>query len=483
MKILYAASEAAPFAATGGLGDVMASLPAAVLKKCPSAQISVVLPLYASVRERFGDELCTVLQGEVSLAWRRLYFGVLSLSRGGITYLFIDNEYYFKRDSFYGDFDDGERFAFFSAAILRYIELSGDIPDVIHANDWQTALVPVYLRLWYGKDRRFREIRCVYTIHNIGYRGQFSPDSLWDVFGIWNEDRWVLDYDSAADLTKGAVVCADLITTVSPTYAREILTPFHSAGLHHILRENSGRLVGILNGIDTERYDPATDPFISENYSAEKLCGKSACRRELCRIAGFPESDVRTPIVGMVSRLAAHKGFDLVTRVILEMIDGNDARFVLLGTGDSRFEGYFRWLSEVRPGCFFACLTFDSALASKIYAGADIFLMPSLSEPCGLSQMIAARYGAVPVVREVGGLADSIRSVDDSGEGGCGFSFSDYNAHDMMYTLRRAARMYSSGEIWERVVHSAMTADFSWDSSAEKYIELYTHPRRSLGEV
>lgn len=472
MKILYAGSEAVPFAATGGLGDVMGSLPAAVKKALGNGgDVRAVIPLYPSVREKFGDTLTTVWEGTINLAWRRQYMGILSCESGGVTFYFIDNEHYFKRQSYYGDFDDGERFAFFSAAVLALPEILGFYPDIIHTNDWQTALIPVYLKLWYGGRAEYDNIRTVYTIHNIAYQGIYSPEILWDVFGIWDRDRHILDYGSALNLTKGAIVCADRVTTVSPSYADEILTEHYSHGLCHILRDNSHKLSGILNGIDTAKYDPSTDTGIISNYSAKATSGKKECRAELCSLCGFENDGV--PIVAMISRLAAHKGFELVERVIREMLDLGDARFVLLGTGEGRYEDYFRYLDRIYGGMFKAFITFDSALASKIYAGADMFLMPSESEPCGLAQMIASRYGCIPIVRETGGLRDTIKPLrDDTGEGN-GFTFTNYNAHDMMYTVRRSIDVYRNKRRWNTLIRRAMTIDFSWDSSAAEYIRLY----------
>jgi len=472
MKILYAGSEAVPFAATGGLGDVMGSLPAAVKRSLgEGSDIRAVIPLYPSIREKFGDALSPVWEGEISLSWRRQYMGIFSIERDGVTFYFIDNEYYFRRESFYGDFDDGERFAFFSAAVLELIGIVGFFPDVIHANDWQTALVPVYLRLWYGGRSEYDSIRTVYTIHNIAYQGIYSPEILWDVFGIWDRDRHILDYGGAVNLSKGAIVCADRVTTVSPSYAGEILTEHYSHGLCHILRDNSHKLSGIINGIDTVKYDPEKDPHIIKNYTARSLTGKAECRDELCSMCGFENE--RTPVIAMVSRLASHKGFDLVERVIREMLDSGDAKFVLLGTGEGRYEDYFRYLDHIYGGRFKAFITFDSALASKIYAGADMFLMPSESEPCGLAQMIASRYGCVPIVRETGGLRDTIHPLrDDTGEGN-GFTFTNYNAHDMMYTVRRAVSVHKNKRKWNTLVRRVMSVDFSWDRSAVEYKELY----------
>lgn len=472
MKILYAASEVSPFAVTGGLGDVMGSLPQTIAGRLgEGGDVRVVMPLYPAVRSGFGDRLTRIHEGEVSLAWRRQYVGIWQYDSDGVTYYFIDNEYYFRRESFYGDFDDGERFAFFSAAVPELMKVIGFYPDILHANDWQTALIPVYLKLWYGGVEEFSKIRTVYTIHNISYQGVYSPDILWDIFGLSESARCYLDYNGAINLTKGAIVLSDCVTTVSPTYAGEIQTEYYSHGLHNILKEFSYKLSGIINGIDTKRYNPERDPDIAMNYGKEDLSGKSVCRTELCSICGF--EDDGKPIIAMISRLASHKGFELIERVIGEMLSDGTARFVLLGTGETRYEDFFRALSALFPSSFRAFIAFDSALASKLYAGSDMLLMPSKSEPCGLAQMIASRYGTVPIVRETGGLADTVRSLSDDGGTGNGFSFSNYNAHDMMYTVRRAVGFFYRKELWEGLIGRVMSHDFSWNVSAEKYILLY----------
>lgn len=472
MKILYAASEVSPFAATGGLGDVMGSLPQATARRLgKTGDVRVVMPLYPSVREGFGDRLTLIFEGEVSLAWRRQYMGIWEYVSAGVRYYFIDNEYYFRRKSFYGDFDDGERFAFFSAAIPELMRALGFYPDILHANDWQTALIPVYLKLWYGGEEEYAGIRTVYTIHNISYQGVYSPDILWDVFGLGEAARGYLDFGGAINLTKGAAVLSDALTTVSPTYAEEIQTDYYSHGLSPILREVSYKLTGIVNGIDTERYDPERDTAIAMRYGSGDMSGKAVCRGELCSLCGF--EDDGKPIIAMISRLASHKGFELIERVIGELLSEGAARFVLLGTGEERYENFFRTLSALFPNSFRAFIAFDSALASKLYAGADMLLMPSKSEPCGLAQMIASRYGTVPIVRETGGLADTVHSLSDDGSTGNGFSFANYNAHDMMYTVRRAVGFFYRKKLWSKLLGRIMSIDFSWDSSSEEYIHLY----------
>ncbi len=472
MKILYAASEAVPFAATGGLGDVMGSLPQAVKKQLgKKGDVRAVIPMYPKVREAFGDELTLVWEGEAFLSWRRQYMGIWQTIRDGVVYYFIDNEFYFKRPSLYGDFDDGERFAFFSAAVLRLLEVADFYPDVLHANDWQTALIPVYLRLWYSGRPEYDGIRTAYTIHNIAYQGIYGPETLGDLFGIWDRDRGTLSYDGAVNLTKGAIVCSDRVTTVSPSYANEIKTEHYSHGLHHILRDVSYKLSGIINGIDTVKHSAKKNPHIAGTFTPDDLSGKAECRNELLDLCGF--QDDGRPVIAMISRLASHKGFDLVERVIREMLDAGDAKFVLLGTGEKRYEDYFGYLSSIYSDRFKAHIAFDSVLATKIYAGADMFLMPSESEPCGLAQMIASQYGTVPIVRETGGLRDTIHSLRDDTDEGNGFTFAAYNAHDMMYTIRRAVSVFYDRERWEKLMKNAMTVDFTWDRSAAEYIDLY----------
>ncbi len=476
MKILYVTSEALPFAATGGLGDVLGALPPAVLSRLDEgSDVRVVLPLYPAVKQKFGGELEYVTCGNAHLAWRNIYMGIFRAERHGVTYYFIDNEHYFLRNNCYGDFDDGERFAFFCAAVMELIRMVDFYPDIMHCNDWQTALCPVYLKLWYSAIDGYSRIKTVYTIHNIAYQGQYSHDILWDVFGIWDRDRSILDYDGCINLTKGAIVTADRVSTVSRTYAEEIMSEHYSHGLHHVLRSSYYKLCGIVNGIDTELYDPATDKNLAKNYTSKNLKGKEACRRELCEMCGFPDDG--KPIVAMVSRLAGHKGFDLVERVLGEMLEAGDARFVLLGTGERHFEEFFEFMSYKYKDSMHSFFEFNKALASKVYAGADLFLMPSESEPCGLSQMIASRYGTVPIVRETGGLRDTIHSYrEDTGEGN-GFSFTDYNAHDMMYTVRRAIGFYYDRPFWKTLVKRVMEVDFSWDVSAKEYVDMYEQMR------
>lgn len=475
MKILYAAAEALPFASTGGLADVMGALPKAVKKELDrEADIRVVIPLYPVVRAKFAEELELVTEINVRLAWRNQYCGIWKSVLEGVTYYFIDNQYYFERDRLYGCYDDGERFAFFSKCVLELMAAVNFYPDILHANDWQSALAVIYLKRKYSHLDEYRSISALFTIHNIDYQGVFDFGILGEVFELPEWDRSVVEYNGNVNLLKGAIVCADMVNTVSRQYSREILTEYYASGLHHILRaaDAEGKLVGIVNGIDVDYYDPSTDPDIAESFSIDDMDGKAACKAELQRICGF-EEDPCIPIIAMVSRLASHKGFDLVKHIIEEFVSCNKVQFVLLGTGEAELEAFFASLAERYPEQVCVRLEYNKALSKKFYAGADMFLMPSKSEPCGLSQMIASRYGTVPIVRECGGLRDTITAYDDKEGVGNGFTFANYNAHDMMYVMRSALSLYENHTEWARLVKNVMNVDFSWAVSAKKYIDIY----------
>lgn len=471
MKILYAGSEAVPFAATGGLGDVLGALPAALKAKYPESDIRIVLPLYGTIKEADRAKMTFICKTEVKLSWRKQYCGIYTAEHNGVIFYFIDNEYYFNRPALYGSFDDGERFAYFGSAILELMDKVDFFPDVLHCNDWQSASSVVYLRTIYGKDPRYAAVKSVYTIHNIEYQGVYNPDILGDVFGLTNNVRGIIEYDGAINLTKGAVVCANAVTTVSPRYAEEIQNEFYSHGLYHVLRLYREKVSGIINGIDYDLYNPETDAILAKNYSAKAYSGKRECKKDLQRLVGLPENP-DTPLVAMVSRLAKHKGFDLVQRIIEEYLQ-DDVQFVLLGTGEREYEYYFSELARRYPAKVSTQLQFNRELSKKIYAGADIFLMPSQSEPCGLSQMIASRYGTVPVVRETGGLYDTIKPYNEYTDEGNGFTFTNYNAHDMLHTLRYATEIYRDKKRWTALMRRAMKVDFTWGASAEKYMQLY----------
>ena len=470
-KILFVGSEAVPFASTGGLGDVLGSLPAALEGADSDIDVRVVIPMYQSISEKYKEKSRLIAEFTVQLSWRRQYCGVWEYKLGDVTYYFIDNEYYFKRPSLYGSFDDGERYAFFCKAVMDMMPQIGFIPDILHCHDWQSALCVIYLKRKYCYDERYSKMKAVYTIHNIGYQGIYSFDILGDVFGLDSWDRYVVEYDGCINLTKGAIVCCDKLTTVSPNYANEIQTEYFSCGLYHIIRMYSSKVCGIINGIDTKYYDPATDNEIAAKFDLKRFEGKAVNKAALQREFGLPERpDV--PVIAMVSRLASHKGFDLVRRVADEIMQ-NDLQFVLLGTGECELEDFFGELGRRYPDKCGVKLAFDKKLAKQIYAGADIFLMPSKSEPCGLAQMISSRYGTVPIVRETGGLYDTIKAYNTTEQTGNGITFRTYNAHDMLDAIRRAISFYNDKPEWKILVSNAMKMDFSWNASAKKYLEMY----------
>ncbi len=468
MKVLYCASEALPFAASGGLADVAGSLPVALRRRLVGCR--VVMPLYECVSEELRSKMRFITSIMVPVSWRRQYCGIFEAKANGVTYYLLDNEYYFKRSSLYGHYDDGERYAFFSRAVLEILPYIDFKPDIIHCNDWQSALVPVYYSTMYANREGYTGIKTVFTIHNIQYQGIYGKDILGDVFALGEEHCSLVEFDGAVNLMKGAIECADKVTTVSNTYANEILDPWFSHGLDPILRNRSYKLSGILNGIDTVGYDPETDKNIFCNYSAADPSGKAKNKQALQEIFGLPQNE-GTPVIGIVSRLVSHKGFDLVKAVLRELLDTADVQVVILGSGDWEYESFFKEVAANYPHKVGLRVGFVPDLARKIYAGADIFLMPSKSEPCGLSQMVALRYGTIPIVRETGGLKDT---VTDSGDGqGNGFTFKSYNAHDMLDAIRRALGAYANGEEWQKLVLRALECDNSWGRSANEYIRLY----------
>ena len=474
MKILYAASEAVPFCKTGGLADVAGSLPAALAAQ--GAEVVVVLPLYQKVKEKFGDQLYFECYDYVDLAWRHSYCGLFSLERDGVTWYFLDNEQYFNRPELYGYMDDGERFGFFSRAVVRMLPHFKFWPDVIHCNDWQTALVPIYLKDDGVREDRFRSIRTVLSVHNIEYQGRYNPQVLGDLFGLdhgWADDGTIL-MDGDVNLLKGAILCADAVNAVSPTYANELKTPYFAHRLDGIMRRCGYKLSGVLNGIDIKRYDPATDPHIAANYSVGDMSGKQADKAELQRLTGLRQEPY-VPIVGMVSRLVSHKGLDLVCEVLHDMME-LPMQLVVLGKGDRKYEEFFQWAANQYPGRMAVRLDYNEDLSMAIYAGADLFLMPSKSEPCGLSQMIAMRYGTVPVVRETGGLKDTVHPYEAWRDAGNGFTFANYAGSDMLYVLREAVYLYKDyPDAFARLRQRAMEGDFSWARSAGEYLRIYSN--------
>lgn len=468
MKVLYVAGEALPFAASGGLADVAGSLPRALRNRRVACR--VVMPLYECISEEQRSSMKFLASIMVPVSWRRQYCGVFEAKANGVTYYLLDNEYYFKRNGLYGHYDDAERFAFFSRAVLEILPIIDFKPDIIHCNDWQSALVPVYYSTKYAQREGYTGIKTVMTIHNIQYQGVYGREILGDVFDLGEECAPLLEFDNAINLMKGGIECANKVTTVSPTYANEILDPWFSHGLHPILQQRSSKLSGILNGIDTDNYNPETDRDIFVSYSACAPEGKAANKAALQALFGLPENP-DTPVIGIVSRLVTHKGLDLIKRVMWDLLGSKVIQLIVLGSGDWEYESWFKELAAAFPDKVGLRLGFVPDLARKIYAGSDMFLMPSKSEPCGLSQMLALRYGSVPIVRETGGLKDSIT---DCGDGkGNGFTFKTYDAFDMLDAINRALALYYDKPGWAKLVKRALECDNSWGRSANEYIKLY----------
>lgn len=466
-KILFVASEAAPFIATGGLAEVIGSLSKA-LAKSDAYDVRVIIPLYQDIKKEYRMDFRFIGNIFVPLSWRNQYCGIFEYEANNVKFYFVDNEYYFKRPGCYGYYDDGERFAFFCRSVMEILSFIGFYPDILHCHDWQAALAALYLKTIYCFRPEYQFIRAVFTIHNIEYQGKYSLDILEDLFGISNRFRYLVEYDRCINLMKGAIECCERFSTVSPTYAGEIKDPYYSHGLDPIIRRNEFKLCGILNGIDPDYYNPATDKSLFANYDADNVAPKAVCKEELQRMLNLPVKP-ETPIIAMITRLVSHKGLDLVKEVI-EQVLRQDVQFVLLGTGDSTYENYFSDLARRYQGKVVSIISFNSDLSRKIYAGADLFLMPSKSEPCGLSQMIASRYGTVAIVRETGGLRDSITPY---GAGGNGFTFRDYNAYDMLYVINEAIGVYHNKDEWKALQQKAMRTDFSWAKSATYYEGLY----------
>jgi len=473
-KILFAGAEAMPFAATGGLGDVLGSLPAA-LAATGGADVRVVLPLYEAVSAEWRQQMKQETVFYVKLAWREQYCGVYSLKKDGVLYYFIDNEYYFKRSGLYGFFDDGERYAYYCMAVMELMTRVDFFPDVLHAHDWQAALTVVYLNCLYRQRRGYGDIRTLFTIHNIEYQGKYDFSILGDVFALGENEHALMEYGSCINLMKAAIECADRVSTVSPRYAEEILSPEYAHGLHHCLQNHTGKLCGILNGIDYDYYNPKTDPVITQHFSAASIHRKYANKIALQRETGLPE-DANVPLLAIISRLATHKGLDLITEIAYNLMKEHHAQLVILGKGEARYEQYFLWLQSQFPDRVRALIQYDRDLSKRIYAAADIFLMPSRSEPCGLSQMIASRYGAIPVTRETGGLYDSIKGYwkDEEGEiHGNGFTFANYSSFELAERTGAAIALYENVKERKALVKKIMETDFSWNVSALSYLDMY----------
>ena len=475
MRIAVCASEGAPYCKSGGLGDVMEALPAA-LSRIEGNEVALFLPYYSKIKQNAAYTVEKIAQFHVQLGWRQQYTSVMKLTNrtDAVQVYFIDNDYYFggRTGAIYGDMDDGERFAYFSKACLDAMGTIGYIPDVIQCNDWQTALIPTYLKAMYHGV--FPKTRVMYTIHNIEYQGWAHANFYDDVLGLPWEYRSVLEMNNSVNMMKGAIETADLVTTVSETYARELMYPYYAHGLDNILSNASWKLTGITNGIDTDVFNPATDKALPAHYDSETFVeGKAKIKAALQEEVGLPvKPDV--PLMVMVTRLAGHKGLDLLCYIARRLMWEEDAQLLILGTGEAQYETFFKELADQFPEQVAAKITFNLGLASRIYAGADIYLMPSKSEPCGLSQMNAMRYGTVPVVHATGGLKDTVPPADENGKGGLGFTFQSYNADDFMAAVKRALNLYNNNRDDFRALQKyEMEQDFSWNVPAGRYMELF----------
>ena len=467
LKLLHAASEVDPFITTGGMGQVTGALTKTVAENYPDIDVRVIAPLYMGFRSKWEPSMKFIGEVNVRLSWRKLYCGVFELKQDNVTYYFIDNRQYFDRKEIYGHFDDGERFAFFSKAVFAVFELTNFIPDIIHAHDWQTALIPIYLKTQFAGV--YPDIRSVFTIHNIEYQGRFSKDMLSDVFGFWEGDANIVEYNQSINLMKGAIVACDKLTTVSESYSGEIMAG-GGFGLDAIIKENEYKLSGIVNGIDIDVFNPETDSALKVNYNVESLKLKAKNKAYLQGYFKLPKAPSKM-LICMVSRLVGHKGLDLVKSIMEELLE-LDVQFLLLGTGDYEYEQFFKDVAAKNPDKVGVKITYNPEIASKIYAGADVMLMPSLSEPCGLAQMIACRYGTIPIVRKIGGLGDTIKDCR-SGEGN-GFVFEEYSPKALFETIMQAQNFYTyKTDDWTNLMREAMESDFSWKKSAQKYVDLY----------
>lgn len=469
MKILYVASEASPFIKVGGLGDVAGALPKALCRA--GDDVRVILPYYSAIAPALKEKCSYKMFFFFQNAWRNQYCGIFEAKIDGVTYYLLDNEYYFNRPEIYGAYDDGERFAFFSRAVLEALPLIDFMPDILHCNDWHTALIPVLLDTQFRERAGYGNIRTVYTIHNIEFQGKYDPYILGSVFGLDEQAKPLLYYGDCLNLMKGAIECSDRVTTVSPNYAREILSPPKSCGLEHILNGRSWKLHGILNGIDTDLFDPATDPRIPANFSAEDMSNKWLNKKALQEEMGLPVTK-ELPLFGMVTRLTHQKGMDLMVNK-LDWLMSQEVQVVVLGTGDAKYEQFLREAAERHPENLRIQLAFDGALAQRIYAACDFFLMPSEFEPCGLAQMIAMRYGTLPIVHTTGGLADTVTPYNPMEKSGRGITFQSFNAEDFSNALWRSIELYHDKEHFKAACKNAMDGDYSWGPSVSAYQELY----------
>ncbi len=470
MNILFAAAEAVPFCKTGGLGDVIGSLPSAL--QAEGHNVSVILPLYHDISFHLREQMELLSEFNVPLGWRNQYGGLKRLRYKGINYYFVDNEYYFARCGIYGFFDEAERYAFFCRAVLQSLPYLEAKPQIIHCHDWHTGLIPLYCEAFYGHDPEYRQLRFVLTIHNLKYQGIFSKDVLGDVLGLhkgyFTPDK--LEFNGDVNFLKAGIVYSNILTTVSRSYAEEIKYPYYGEGLDPLLRKYEGKLHGIVNGIDYTEYNPLTDPALKFNYRSS-LTKKRQNKVKLQAELGLKE-DIRVPLLSMVSRLVEQKGLDLLAHIMEEMLQ-MDLQLVVLGAGEEKYERMLLYFASRYPRQVSVNLGFSEYLARNIYAASDMYLMPSKFEPCGISQLIALRYGSVPIVRETGGLRDTIIPYNEySGEGN-GFGFRNFNAHELLFTIQKAVRFYHQPEVWAGIVKNCLSTDFSWKRSAREYSELY----------
>ena len=473
LKVLYVASEAVPFVKTGGLADVAGSLPKELKQK--GVDVRVVIPKYSGIKEEYLNNMEHIYDGEINVSWRKKYLGIDRYDYKDVPFYFIDNQEYFYREGYYGYPDDVERFTFFCRAVLEMLPHIDFWPDVIHMNDWQTGLISVYLKLEHNEDVRYNKIKTVYTIHNLKYQGRFWKGYLPDVLGLdWKcFNNGDLEYFDDINFMKGAIVYSDKVTTVSRSYAKEIQDPYYGEGLEGMLQKRDADLSGIINGLDYEDYNPETDKYIFKNFDVHNAIAiKGDNKEQLQKKLGLPVNR-KIPMIGMVTRLVEAKGLDLVTRILDELLEYENVQFVILGTGDRQYEDWFKGLVWRYPKKVSANIFFNNELAHQIYAASDLFLMPSQYEPCGIGQLIALRYGTVPIVRATGGLKDTVEAYNNYTQTGNGFSFNNYNAHELLFSIKRAIDGIADDRKHIHLVENAMTADYSWEESAKQYKELY----------
>lgn len=471
------ASEAAPFMKTGGLGDVIGSLPKMLRRE--NVDVRVVMPKYEEMPEHLKDTIKWQESIYVPVGWRNQFCGLEYTSYQGVPFYFLDNKYHFNRPGYYGYPDDGERFAFFNRAVLEMLPFIDFYPDVIHCHDWQAGMVAPLLETFFRKEANYQDIKTIFTIHNLKYQGRFPKSVMTDLLGLSEEHFTMegLEFHGDMSFMKGGINYADIVTTVSPTYAQEIQTPYFGEGLDELLRSKAYKMTGVINGIDFDEYDPSQDPFIKHPYDVENIEGKQKNKESLQKKLRLPEKEV--PLIAMITRLVPQKGIDLVIHILEELLE-KDLQLIIIGTGDSIYEEKLKRIGEKYPSKSSIQLKFDNELARQAYAASDLFLMPSKFEPCGLGQLIALRYGSLPVVRETGGLKDTVKHYLDLAGQGCGFTFSDYNAHDMLYALQEALETYKKPKEWKGLVKKAMQQDHSWKVSAQQYKEIYEQLQTSI---